>query len=115
MAKERESEAIWRERLARWQSSGEDAETFAAREGVTAKSLRWWASTTRRRDARAASSSPAQSFLPVTIGAGRYSATTTATMATIEVELISGHLLRIARGFDVETLQRVVDAIGGHR
>src|SRR5437868_12448161 len=108
MANGRESEAVWRERLARWQASGEEAETFAVREGVKPRTLRWWASATRRRDAL--TTTTAQSFLPVTIGASRRAATSEAT--GIEVELISGHLLRVARGFDVETLQRVVDAIG---
>lgn len=38
------TEAIWKERVARWRTSGETAEAFSAGRGWSPKTLRWWSS-----------------------------------------------------------------------
>jgi hypothetical protein len=110
MARKRERASVWRDRVERWRGSGESAETFAQREGVLPRTLSWWASELKRRgEATSSKRLPTPSFLPIAIGASPYSGD-----GMIEIELRSGHLIRVERDFHIETLRRVVEAIG-HR
>ena len=42
--------AKWRQRVAGWRASGEDAETYSTGRGFTANTLRYWSSRLRRED-----------------------------------------------------------------
>jgi hypothetical protein len=111
MAAAKMSAAEWEERVARWHASGLKAKEFAEREGCSAKSLAWWGSELRRRiELSKRSTKGSAGFVPVTVRDVPYP-----TSSWIEVELASGHFLRVEPGFDVATVKRLVDAIGGGR
>ena len=111
----------WVERVARFERSGEDAATFALREGVTKRLLLWWR-WRLERDAEAStaaapsstpsgmSTSTALSFVRVDVQV-MTSAPPVAPM--LEVVLAGGRCVRVPVGFDGETLGRIVDVIEG--
>jgi hypothetical protein len=106
-----QSADTWADRVERWRASGLRAQDFAEREGCSAKSLAWWGSELKRRaeatkrPSRTAKADP--EFLPVKVSTPRY-----VPFSTIEVELKSGHILRVEKGFDADTVRRLVEAIG---
>lgn len=99
------SAADWSRRIAAWRESGLKAKDFAEREGFSYRSLIWWNGEFKRR----AGGSEKATFLPVQIA----SAPLSVCCCFVEVELLSGHVLRVQPDFDVETVKRLVDAIGG--
>ena len=43
-----DTKITWRRRVASWRASGQTADAFAAAHGLTASTLRWWASQLKR-------------------------------------------------------------------
>jgi hypothetical protein len=86
-----------------WRGSGQSLEGFARRHGVDWRRLRRWST---RLDA----SAPAIQFHPVRIAevVGRADGA-----EAIEIELRSGHRVRVPRGFEAEDLRRVVAVLEG--
>lgn len=107
MSTPRASAETWRERVERWRASGQSVADFCAMESISPKTLKWWRREFQRRAEIAQTSSSAPAFLPVVVEARRTRNT------HIEVALASGHVLRVEPGFDLETLRRLVSALGG--
>jgi hypothetical protein len=96
---------LWRQRLARFESSGLSAPAFCAQEGVPLPSFYAW----RRRlngptAQRPTGPGPADArFVPVRV----------ADPAPVEVRLASGATLRLAPGCDLDFVRSLVAALGG--
>jgi transposase len=104
---------VWQERVERWRASGLKSKEFAAREGINCRSLVWWDSEFRRRGALANTSSTESkrpAFVPVAT-----KTTKGAVGASIELVLASGHRLRVDKGFDAETLRRLLAVVGADK
>ncbi|MBC8443093.1 LysM peptidoglycan-binding domain-containing protein [PVC group bacterium] len=123
------SSGSWREGQARvvleaWVESGESLEAFARRHGVTLERLRSW----QRRlvpEQDAEGPNPVGLFLPVKVvskvdkAAARLATVDPANCrgpqpvqnSGLEVVLGGGRVVRIATGFDAETLARVVGTL----
>lgn len=105
----------WRERLQRWARSGVGGSTFAQQEGVTPSTLYRWSDRLgvgpERQRGRPRKGS-ATKLLPVIVTEAR----TEVVMSPppLELALPGGVLVRVPRGFDAETLTRLVHALGGH-
>ena len=94
----------WREVEARvmveaWRSGGETLSEFAARYGVDPKRIARWASRLQRPRPEALGFHPVR-LVGVEPGNGSGSA--------IEIRLVGGRRVRVARGFDAEDLRRVL-------
>ena len=87
--------------MERWRASGEPARVFAARAGLNASTLAWWASQLRRRR---------QARPPTAVGLVRVvaAAPEQAPGAPVEILLAGGHVLRVGRGFDPVALRAVL-------
>lgn len=104
------SRAEWAKRVDRWQKSGLSARDFAARERLDHRRLFWW-----RWHLRSTSTpSPASSmgFLPVHVV--QASPAIDAARSPIEIALPNGRIVRVAPGFDADTLGRIL-AIASER
>ncbi len=96
----RETRPQWVARVARWRASGLSASDFAAREGVKANTLRWWASACRRpRNERPA-------FVEVAL-------TAPSSTGGIEIVLSNGVVIRLSGHFGEAVLQRVLAVLRG--
>ena len=99
----------WLGRVTLWQRSGLDRDSFAAREGIASKRLRWWHWNLGRLGligptSSAVTSSAALSFV-------RLDAAVEAA-AWLEV-VANGRVVRVPVGFDETTLARVLDVVDG--
>lgn len=101
------SRAWWEQTVSRWRASGLTAGEFAARAGVSERTLRWWSSALRR-DTRAERGSKANGPEPIEI------ALSSASRAPSYVELaVEGAVLRFEVGANVEYLRALVIALRG--
>ena len=107
MVKTRTKAAEWVRRVALWESSGETAEAFAAREGWNARTLTWWGAQFRRRGGRDAATSLTPSFVKVV-----ERRETAAAAAPLELVVPRIGTVRISTGTDLVFLRAVVDALG---
>jgi len=94
-------EPYWRMMLARWKHSGLSVRTFCRAEGLNQGTFYWWRRELKRRD------QPKPAFLPVRVVAER----TASATAGVEVVLGNGRCVRVAVGFDPETLVRTVELL----
>jgi hypothetical protein len=103
----------WRRRLERWGKSGLGPGEFAKQEGVTVNTLYRWARRLSlgpvRRGRPRKDVQP--SVIPVVVKPEV--GVLLGERAQLEVVLRSGDVVRVPRGFDDETLVRVVRALGG--
>ena len=109
-------EQEWRERVQRWQQSGESVRAFCRREGLHESAFfAWRRELTRRRQERQAvrterkqakPSTPAKPirFLPVQVAVENR----TGDLAGVEVLLSEGRTIRVRLGFDRQTLAAVL-------
>lgn len=93
----------WREAEARvmveaWRSSGEALSEFAHRHRVAPKRIARWASRVGRPG-------PAVRFHPVRLADER---SESGSSSAIEIQLLGGRRVRVARGFEAEDLRRVL-------
>ena len=104
----KERERYWREMMERWRDSGKSIRGFCGEEGVSEWSFYRW----RRRLEEEEGETPR--FLPVEVvdleseEAGKGEGE-----SGVELVLESGGIVRVARGFDEETLRRLVGVLGG--
>jgi transposase len=91
-------EPYWRRVLARWKQSGLSVRAFCRAEGVSEPMFYWWRRELPRRD----QAKPA--FLPVHVLAQAEPP----RACGIEVVLANGRCLRVAAGFDPQTLVQLV-------
>lgn len=102
----RETREQWEERVRRWQRSGMDAASFAAREGVAPERLRWWR-WQLGLGPRARRAADTSRFVEVVLE-GR-SEPEVPARAEAELELVLGQRRVLVRpGFDAESLRRVL-------
>ena len=93
--------------LEAWRRSGLPLERYARQRGFVPQRLYWW----KRRLATSAKSSapsPAAALLPV-----RLMAETSRRGEPVTVLLRTGHMLKVAHGFDEEAFARVVALLEG--
>ena len=101
------SRAWWEQTVSRWRASGLPASEFAARAGVSERTLRG-RSSTLRRDTRAVRGSTARGSEPIEI------ALPPVNGAPSQVEIaLEGAVLRFDVGADVEYLRALVLALRG--
>jgi transposase len=86
----------WADQVRRWRASGLTARAFAARAGLNANTLRWWACTLGSEVARKAAFIEVTPS-PVPIAVGR-----------IEIVVPGGRCVRVSGEFDVALLRRVL-------
>src|SRR3954451_25166775 len=105
-------EQFWRDHVAGWKSSGLSLRLYSEEHGLKAGTLGYWNSRVKARgaDAPASSAGPEATFLAVRV------ADPTATMPEprddrIELALPGGCVLRVGRGFDAATLERLLDVV----
>ncbi len=98
----------WARHVKQWEASGLDAATFAAREGLVAKSLVWWRWKLR---STLAASAPEPRFVPVQVVEA--TARPRPTETTVAIALPNGRVVRVAPGFDPDTLAQVLAIAAG--
>jgi transposase-like protein len=100
---ERRSRSWWKQAVARWKRSGLTASEFAAREGVSARTLSWWTSTLRR-GTRAARGSGEGAVAPIEIELPR---ARSGGDAYLEIA-VGGAVIRVEVGADVDYVAALV-------
>lgn len=103
MTAERRSRAWWQKTVAAWRRSGLTASEYAAREGLTERTLRWWSSMLSR-GTRAKHAYPIEIALPAE--------TRRASMIEVVVE---GATVRFESSADVAVIAALVRALGERR
>ena len=100
-------EPYWRRVVDRWKQSGLGVPAYCRREGLNQATFYRWRWELKRRDQLK------PTFLPVRVIADKPAAP---AGGGIEVVLANGRCLRVAAGFDPQTLVRVVELLegGGH-
>ena len=110
MAASARSRSWWKRTVSRWKSSGLTAGEFAAREGVSERTLRWWSSALRRGTRAERGSTESAVLAPIEIEVPR----ATAGMRHVEIAIDSA-LLRVEVGADVEYVGALVRQLRGSR
>ena len=104
--------AEWARRVSKWRASGEAAGVFAARRGWNPRTLTWWGSKLKRRDAATAGTkSGAVEFARVV--AKEPLPRTSSSTGTIEILLSRGRCVRVLPGFSPELLRAVLETLEG--
>jgi hypothetical protein len=107
MARERRTEAWWRDAVARWRRSGRTASEFAEREGYSANTLRWWSSRLGR-DTRAQHGSSAVTPIEIAVSEG----VTRVGSSVFEV-VVGDAVVRCDVGTDVGYVAELVRTLKG--
>ena len=105
----------WRRRLQCWAKSGLRADRFAEQEGVTVSTLYRWARRLGLGPVKQGRGRPRAGVRPVVLPLV-VAPDTPALLEpapALEVLLRGGEIIRVPRGFDDDTLVRVVRALGG--
>lgn len=108
-----------RRALSAWEKSGEPMTAFAKAHGLKASRLAWWRKRLGAEKPTASrcagASTEAVRFLPVVAVGGADACdeadTTRPQPAPIELVLPSGHVVRVAAGFDAGELSRLLDVL----
>jgi len=96
----------WRRRVASWRASGQTADSYAAENGLTASTLRWWSSQLKR-DTTAPVVRMAQVIRPPV------SPASPARRGSVVVDILDlGARVTIEDGVQRETLAAVFGALG---
>jgi len=107
-------EQFWRDHIAGWKSSGLSLRLYSEEQGLKAGTLSYWSSRLKARaaEAPAPSSGPEAMFLTVRV------AEPTVAMPMpeppderIELALSGGRVVRVGRGFDAATLDRLLEVV----
>lgn len=85
--------------VAQWRASGQSAVAFAARQGIHASRLAYWA----KQVAPARDQEPAATFVAIPMD-------TTATSGSIEIE-VGGCVVRVRAGADARYVAQLVNAL----
>lgn len=106
MAHGKWSEVEARGVLEAWRRSGLSLEAFARQRGLVTQRLRWWKAKFARTEKALAIKTPA--VLPV-----RVAPAAPRRGEPVTVLLRTGHMLKVAHGFDEEAFARVVALLEG--
>lgn len=99
----------WASLIERWKRSGLTAKQFAERAGVSWRTLSWWKWRLGSGTASRGVPSAGMEMVPVQVVASQPEAPEAAETA---VELVvDGIVVRVRRGFDDDTLARVLDVL----
>jgi transposase len=98
----------WAERVKRWKKSGLTAAEFGEREGIEGRQLHWWKWHLGKKEVPSATELPLR-LLPVRVVPARDVGVS--KERPLEIVLQSGHVLRVARGFDPVTLRSVLSVL----
>ena len=107
MAHGKWSEVEARSVLEAWRRSGLPLERFAKQRGFVPQRLRWWRSRIARSE-QAVSLAPLPALLPV-----RVNPDSQRRGEPVTVLLRTGHVLKVAHGFDEDAFTRVVALLEG--
>lgn len=111
MAARARSRSWWKRTVSHWKNSGLTAAEFAAREGVSEGTLRWWSSALRRGTRAKRGSIESAVLAPIEIDVPR-----AAAISARHVEIaIDGTLLRVEVGTDIEYVSALVRQLRGSR
>ena len=107
-------EQFWREHVAGWKSSGLSLRLYSERHGLKAGTLGYWNSRLKAQAADALTSSAgpeaAATFLAVHVAEPAVSVPEPRDQG-VELVLPGGYVVRIGRGFDAVTLDRLLTVI----
>jgi hypothetical protein len=108
----RTSREEWRKRVERWKDSGLTAQQYATELGIKASTLQYWKHklgkpepAPGRKAERAAQAQALPSLIEL------QPIVTASAAAAFELELEGGRRLRIPVGFDVPSLERLLDVL----
>lgn len=102
------SRAEWASRVEQWRASRLTAGEFAARAGLSERSLVWWRWKLKSTPA-ASPTSIAGAFLPVhVIDAEAAEAAPASAPEAFEIALPNGRVIRVPPKFDAQTLERIL-------
>lgn len=108
-------ERRWRELIKDQKRSGSSIQAFCDRRGVSASSFHYWKRELAKREGqrptggRREGPRSLEDFVPVRVSAGSPDAR--GAMDGIEI-VVAGAIIRVRRGFEEETLARVVAVLG---
>ena len=111
-----EKQEAWSSRVADWRASGKTAAAFSARHGLSANSLRWWASRLQRKgtvvpDAIVVAA-PASPVVRLAKVVRAPESTSGFVRGTIVIEMLDARVrLLVNAGVDRETLATVLDLV----
>lgn len=111
----RTNRAEWAKRVERWRDSGLTAKEFAAETGLKASTLSYWKWRLGSQPKRSRRGAPAPGGMRAGFVELERAPAVAAAPAALELLLAAGVVVRIPRGFDEETLSRVVRAVGTAR
>jgi transposase len=105
-------EHFWRDHIAGWKSSGLSLRLYSEEHGLKAGTLGYWNSRLKARtaDAPAPSAGPEATFLTVHVAEPAVSVPEPRD-DRIELALQGGCVVRVSRGFDAATLERLLDVV----
>ena len=107
-------EQFWREHVAGWKSSGLSLRLYSERHGLKAGTLGYWNSRLKAGAVKISSPSPVSgagtTFLAVHVADPAVAAPVSQD-ERIELVLPGGRVVRLGRGFDAGTLDRLLDVL----
>ena len=105
-------EQFWRDHITGWKSSGMSLRLYSEEHGLKAGTLGYWNSRLKARtaDAPAPSAGPEATFLTVHVAEPAVSVPEPRDEG-VEFVLPGGYVVRIGRGFDAVTLDRLLDVV----
>ena len=95
--------------LSAWRRSGQSLERFAKERGLTPQRVRWWRDKLEGKPTALANSRSSLALLPVKVTESAPSK----RGEPVAVYLRSGHIVKVARGFDEDAFARVVALLEG--
>jgi transposase len=103
-------EHFWRDHIASWKSSGLSLRLYSEEHGLKAGTLSYWSSRLKAQSAEAPAptSGPEATFLAVRVAEP---AMPEPRDDRIELALRGGCVVRVSRGFDAATLERLLDVV----
>lgn len=109
----RRKRADWIPEVQRWRASGQDAERYAAAQGLHPRTLVWWARQLEGNGAKQGPGKPTSKFLPARLTSARATSVVAATPERSEVEVVlrNGRRVLVGRDFELEALAHLLDAV----
>jgi transposase-like protein len=108
MARARFGRDEWQKRIQRWKDSGLTAKEFAAETGVNAGTLQFWRYKLKRGVRSAAPTKRKAASAEILASLVEVRAPVAAVDQRFEIELGNGRRVRVAGGFDAETLRALI-------
>ncbi len=97
-----EREQQWRERLQRWQSSGQSVRSFCAAESIAEPAFYFWRRTIAERTGAVRRRPAKPKFVPVRV---------TSPSVGVEVVVANGRVVKVHPGFDATHLLAILAAL----